>query len=140
MIDFDQIDKLIHEKGRLSIMTLLSTREGRHYAAADVAVHASSSESLSPFLIEAQAHGLPAVAYQAQGIRESFVPDQTGWEIRRGDRAAFHAAVMRLAAASSNERLARATAARHFARSTFDPARQVAAYLALFQQLKNNTR
>lgn len=26
MIDFDQIDKLIHEKGRLSIMTLLSTR------------------------------------------------------------------------------------------------------------------
>jgi hypothetical protein len=25
MIDFDQIDKLIHEKGRLSIMTLLST-------------------------------------------------------------------------------------------------------------------
>ena len=110
------------------------------YAAADVAVHASSSESLSNFLIEAQAHGLPAVAYQAQGIRESFVPDQTGWEIRRGDRAAFHAAVMRLAAASSNERLARATAARHFARSTFDPGRQVAAYLALFQQLKNNTR
>jgi DNA-binding HxlR family transcriptional regulator len=26
MIDFDQIDKTIHEKGRLSIMTLLSTR------------------------------------------------------------------------------------------------------------------
>ncbi|MBL9179275.1 MAG: transcriptional regulator, partial [Verrucomicrobiaceae bacterium] len=26
MIDFDQIDKLIHEKSRLSIMTLLSTR------------------------------------------------------------------------------------------------------------------
>jgi DNA-binding HxlR family transcriptional regulator len=26
MIDFDQLDKLIHEKSRLSIMTLLSTR------------------------------------------------------------------------------------------------------------------
>ncbi len=26
MIDFDQIDKVIHEKGRLSIMTLISTR------------------------------------------------------------------------------------------------------------------
>lgn len=26
MIDFDQIDKIIHEKGRLSIMTLVSTR------------------------------------------------------------------------------------------------------------------
>lgn len=27
MIDFDQLDKLIHEKSRLSIMTLLATRE-----------------------------------------------------------------------------------------------------------------
>ena len=27
MIDFSQLDRVIHEKGRLSIMTLLSTRE-----------------------------------------------------------------------------------------------------------------
>jgi DNA-binding MarR family transcriptional regulator len=27
-MDFDQIDKLIHEKGRLAIMTVLSTRTG----------------------------------------------------------------------------------------------------------------
>jgi predicted ArsR family transcriptional regulator len=27
MIDFDQLDKLIHEKSRLSIMTLLATRD-----------------------------------------------------------------------------------------------------------------
>ena len=26
MIDFDKLDKIIHEKGRLSIMTLLSSR------------------------------------------------------------------------------------------------------------------
>ena len=26
MIDFDKIDKIIHEKGRLSIMTLLASR------------------------------------------------------------------------------------------------------------------
>ncbi|MEO5958279.1 MAG: glycosyltransferase, partial [Opitutaceae bacterium] len=58
------------------------------YAAADIAVHASASESLSNFLIEAQAHGLPAVAYEAQGIRECFVPDRTGWAIAPGDRAA----------------------------------------------------
>jgi len=44
------------------------------YEAADVAVHASASESLSNFLIEAQAHGLPAVAYAAQGIGECFMP------------------------------------------------------------------
>ena len=27
MLDFDQLDKLIHEKSRLSIMTLLATRD-----------------------------------------------------------------------------------------------------------------
>ena len=27
MIDFDQLDRLIHEKSRLAIMTLLATRE-----------------------------------------------------------------------------------------------------------------
>eukprot|EP01035_Chromulina_nebulosa_P006429 gene6429-8687_t len=41
------------------------------YCAADLAVHASWSEALSNFLIEAQAHGLPAVAYAAQGIGEA---------------------------------------------------------------------
>jgi glycosyltransferase involved in cell wall biosynthesis len=105
------------------------------YAAADVAVHASSSESLSNFFIEAQAHGLPAVAYAAQGIGETFVPGRTGWVIPRGDRAAFHAALERLAAASSDERAARSAEARAFARTTFDPARQVAAYLDLFSRL-----
>jgi glycosyltransferase involved in cell wall biosynthesis len=105
------------------------------YGAADVAVHASSSESLSNFFIEAQAHGLPAVAYEAQGIGETFIPDRTGWVIPRGDRAAFRAALERLAAASADERAARSAEARSFARTTFDPDRQVAAYLDLFGRL-----
>ena len=45
---------------------------GELYGAADLAVHASRSESLSNFLIEAQVHGLPAVAYAAQGVGECF--------------------------------------------------------------------
>jgi glycosyltransferase involved in cell wall biosynthesis len=105
------------------------------YAAADVAVHASWSEALSNFLIEAQAHGLPAVAYDAQGIRECFVPDQTGWAIARNDRAAFRTALGQLIAKPADARAVRATAARTFARTTFDPARQVAAYLDLFATL-----
>lgn len=108
------------------------------YGAADVAVHASSSESLSNFLIEAQARGLPAVAYEAQGIRECFIADRTGWAIARGDRAAFTAAIQRLAALSENERHTLAAEARHFARSTFDPARQVTAYLDLFRRLSGS--
>lgn len=107
------------------------------YAAADVAVHTSASEALSNFLIEAQAHGLPAVAYAAQGIGECFVPGRTGWEIARGDRAAFRAALERLMAAPPGERTARAAEARAFARTAFDPAAQVAAYLDLFARLKS---
>lgn len=105
------------------------------YAAADLAVHASWSEALSNFLIEAQAHGLPAVAYEAQGNRECFVPDRTGWTVARHDRTAFRAALARLVAEPATARAVRAAEARGYARTTFDPARQVAAYLALFTRL-----
>jgi glycosyltransferase involved in cell wall biosynthesis len=105
------------------------------YAAADIAVHASSSESLSNFLIEAQAHGLPAVAYAAQGISETFVPGRTGWEIARGARDEFRATVIKLAGDSVSSRALRAAEAKAFAHATFDPDRQVSAYLALFEQL-----
>ena len=113
------------------------------YCAADLAVHASWSEALSNFLIEAQAHGLPAVACDAQGIRECFVPGRTGWSIARGDRAAFRAAVRARMTEPAATRLERAAEARAYARAAFDPARQVAAYLELFSRLQrdgNSTR
>ena len=105
------------------------------YAAADAAVHASESEALSNFLIEAQAHGIPAVAYAAQGISECFVPGETGWEIARDDRPGFRAALLQLRSESSEQKERRSAKARAFARTAFDPARQVAAYLELFERL-----
>lgn len=105
------------------------------YASADIAVHASSSESLSNFLIEAQSHGLPAVAYSAQGIRETFVPDRTGWEISRGDRTAFRDRVQALSRHPQSVRTDRAAQAQRFALETFDAANQVTRYLELFAQL-----
>lgn len=101
------------------------------YTAGDIAVHASSSESLSNFLIEAQAHGLPAVACEAQGIRECFIPGDTGMALPPGDRSAFRMAVLRFAGADP----ARADRARQFARETFDVTRQIDAYLDLFLRL-----
>ncbi|MCF7688317.1 MAG: glycosyltransferase [Cephaloticoccus sp.] len=101
------------------------------YAAADLAVHASLSESLSNFLIEAQAHGLPAVAYAAQGVEECFLPDDTGMAIPCGDQDAFRTAVQRFAGADP----ARTARAREYARSTFDQDRQIQAYLEIFEQL-----
>ena len=105
------------------------------YAAADIVVHASSSEALSNFFIEAQARGLPAIAYAVQGIAETFVPGHTGWEIPRGDRAAFCAQICQLIREPATLRNVRAEDARKFARSTFEPTQQVARYLELFDRL-----
>ncbi|MBM3854127.1 MAG: glycosyltransferase [Verrucomicrobia bacterium] len=108
------------------------------YRAADLAVHASASEALSNFLIEAQAHGVLAVAYQAQGIHECFVPGRTGWAIPRGDRNAFRATLSRRLSEPQIAHDERAADARAFARNTFDPARQVEAYLELFPRLSSH--
>ncbi len=108
---------------------------GPLYRAADVAVHASWSESLSNFIIEAQAHGLPAVVHPAQGIDECFLPGETGFVVARGDRAAFRDAIGRLARAAAPERAARAARARAFAAATFDPQRHVREHLELFARL-----
>lgn len=107
----------------------------RLYAAANLAVHASASEALSNFLIEAQFNGLPAVAFEAQGMAECFLPGDTGAIIRRGDGEAFRAAVLRLARATPADQASRAARARAFARERFDPIRQARAYLDLFSRL-----
>ncbi len=105
------------------------------YTAADIAVHASSSEALSNFLIEAQAQGLPAVAYEAQGITECFVPGQTGFAIKRDDRDAFRAKIMQLGDAQTSDRAMLSWQACDFAMSSFDHDRQVEKYLDLFKKL-----
>ena len=105
------------------------------YAAADVAVHASNTESLSNFVIEAQAHGLPAVVSAAQGMAECLVPDRTGWVLPPGDREGFRAAVVSLLREAPATRAARGAEARRFALQAFDPDRQVAAYEKLLQDL-----
>jgi glycosyltransferase involved in cell wall biosynthesis len=133
----DACEKLVAEKqlnGRVVFPGFLRDPSAL-YAAADVAVHASESESLSNFLIEAQAHGLPAVAYAAQGISETFLPDHTGWEIPRNDRTAFRDRIEHLAREPEALRNSRAAEARAFTRATFDPVAQVARYLELFRQL-----
>ena len=106
------------------------------YCAADLAVHASWSEALSNFLIEAQAHGLLAVAYEAQGITECFKPGRTGWAIARDDRAAFRDTVTRRISEPAIAHAERSANARIYARENFDADRQVAAYLNLFQRLR----
>lgn len=105
------------------------------YHAADVAVLASQSESLSNFLIEAQLHGLPAVAYDIVGVGECFVPGRSGFLLQNRDRAGMLESLGRLIREPGLRRRF-AEAGRHHAESHFTPERQVKAHLALFENLR----
>ncbi len=105
------------------------------YHAADLAVHASRRESLSNFLIEAQAHGLPAVAYDALGVSETFLDGRTGRLIAPDDRSGFCAALQAFIADPAARRAA-GDQARDFARAHFSTAAQLAACLNLFETLR----
>jgi len=104
------------------------------YLAADLAVLASRSESLSNYLIEAQLHGLPAVGYDVVGVGECFEPDKSGFLIENQNQPAFVNALDRLIREPALRKRfsdhARKHAARHFV-----PEQQVQAHLNLFQQL-----
>jgi glycosyltransferase involved in cell wall biosynthesis len=104
------------------------------YLAADVALLASRSESLSNYLIEAQLHGLPAVAYDVVGVGECFAPDKSGFLIPNQDQTAFVNALDRLIREPALRKRFSEHARRH-AQAHFIPDRQVQAHLNLFRQL-----
>lgn len=104
------------------------------YLAADLAVLASQSESLSNFLIEAQLHGLPAVAYDIVGVGECFAPDRSGYLLANRDQAGFIAALDRLIREPSLRRRL-ADHGRQYAQENFLPEKQMQAHLNLFRQL-----
>ena len=66
------------------------------YSIADIAVSPSLEESMPNFLVEAQYAGLPVVAYDEAGVRECFIPEESGFLVGRGDEQAFVAAVLKL--------------------------------------------
>ncbi len=104
------------------------------YRAADIAVLTSKAESLSNFLIEAQAHGLPAVAYAAGGVAECLRDGISGHVIPTGDSDAFRIALEGYLSDSTLLTQAGQEAQR-FAREAFDPERQTRTYLDLFARL-----
>ena len=126
------------ELGLAKRVTFLGLRKDPRplYQAADIAVHASSRESLSNFLIEAQAHGLPAVASAARGVDETFVDEVSGFLIEPDDLPAFATAVTGLL----NDQELRQTMgsqARQHAEANFSTAAQIKAHLDLFTKLSS---
>lgn len=109
------------------------------YAASDVAVHASDRESLPNFLIEAQYAGLPAVAYDVNGVGETFLDGESGYLIRCDDEDAFLQRILELAK-SPDLRRQMSEAARQNAAAKFSLAAQTAAYQDLLSRLAADAR
>ncbi len=97
-------------------------------AAADIAVCASRSESMPNFLIEAQAHGLPVVAWRHAGIEETFAVGKTGLLTPEGEPEAFATALQTLMV-DHDQHMAFATAAPGLVAERFNPDATMAAYI-----------
>ncbi|MBE2282108.1 MAG: transcriptional regulator [Prosthecobacter sp.] len=83
MIDFDQIDKLIHEKGRLAIMTLLSTRG--EWAFQDLKAELSMSDGN----LITHLRTLSTAGYIKETRDESGTRPRTSYELTAEGRQAF---------------------------------------------------
>jgi glycosyltransferase involved in cell wall biosynthesis len=66
------------------------------YAAADLFVFASDTETFGNVVLEALASGVPAVVVDKGGVRETVVPGRTGVRVPVGDVAAFAEACVAL--------------------------------------------
>lgn len=102
------------------------------YTAADVAVLTSRSESLSNFLIEAHAHGVPSVAYGVTGVLEC-----GGQVVNPEDQEAFVEALLPFLRLPEVRR-AEGDRVAAYAREHFSPSAQASAYLDLFLRLLEN--
>ncbi len=104
------------------------------YCAADVAVSASREDSLPNFLIEAQAVGLPVVAWDYRGVRETFLPGKSGFLIPLDDEESFLSALQNLATSADLRHSMEAPAIEHV-RANFSPAPQADRLIRFLQRL-----
>ncbi|MCC5839486.1 MAG: glycosyltransferase [Opitutales bacterium] len=93
------------------------------YAAADVAVSASREDALPNFLVEAQASGLPFVAFDCAGVKECGQPGQSCVILDRSDDPGFINALSTFAGTPEMRREF-GEAGRIYAAKEFDPVRQ----------------
>lgn len=91
------------------------------YASADVCVLPSRTETCGLVALEAMASGLPVIAANAGGLRESVLPDVNGILVRPDDTRGFSQAIIALASDATRRRAlgagARQTAERRDVRS-----------------------
>jgi glycosyltransferase involved in cell wall biosynthesis len=104
------------------------------YRAFDLVVLCSANEGLPVALIEAQAAGLPVVAYDVGGVLEVVHSAETGYVVPPGDEAALTAATVTLVrGAAERERFGRA--GRAFMEREYDARRMIDRTATLYEGL-----
>ncbi len=98
-----------------------------HYQAADLCVQASREEGLGFSPLEALACGVPVVAANVGGLRETIIEGETGWTYPVGDAAAL-AACIEAALDDPAEAQRRAAAGRSMVHRQFDRRRALEAF------------
>ncbi len=137
--DGPQRDSCIQEADRLGIADRtdfpgLLSNPADLYQSSHIAIHASSMESLPNFLVEAQSFGLPVVAYNVDGVGETFENQKSGFLIDHGCEVQFVEKLL-LLINSPDLRLQMSQTACEYARRYFTPEAQINAYIDLFEQL-----
>ncbi len=100
----------------------------------DVVVHPATAEGLGLAVLEAQAAGVPVVAFRAGGVPEIVADQRTGYLVRSGDTAAMAIAVTALLQDEARRR-AMGEAAWAWVAREFRVADMVAGYLTLYRQV-----
>lgn len=104
------------------------------YQTTDVALHTSDQESLPNFLVEAQMAGIPVIAYNVDGVSETFLPEKSGYLIPHKNEQEFLAKLISLSR-NPIQRQAYSQAAHTHAISNFSLQSQTTAYKTLLTQL-----
>lgn len=122
-----RVDDRVHFLGRRDDVPKL-------LPACDMLWLASEFEGLPNVILEAMAAGLPVVATDIPGNRDLVTPEQTGYLVPLGDRAAF--ARMGLKIIESPELASRLGAAgKRRAKEEFSVAGMISAHVALYREL-----
>ena len=106
----------------------------RHLAEADIFVLPSLSEGISNALLEAMAHGVPAIATDIPGNRDVIEDGRTGILVPPGDAPALSAALLRLARDGKlRETLGRA--GRRLVEDRFDIRKVAGMYAEMYREI-----
>jgi len=126
---------------RLPFVRLLGFLPIQHlatlYASADLCVFTSSTETCGLVALEAMSSGVPVIAADAGGFRESVVPNETGLLIPPDDPRGFVEAILELVG-DSRRRFLLAAAARERALA-YDVAKEDVELLARYAALADPT-